>query len=55
MARLGYARISTHHQDLSLQLISLRDAGVQDHPDFRNCANRGRRISPTGAQYGPPR
>jgi DNA invertase Pin-like site-specific DNA recombinase len=34
MVKLGYARVSTHQQDLALQLASLQEAGVQDHPDF---------------------
>jgi len=34
MAKLGYARVSTNQQDLSLQLASLRGAGVEDHSDF---------------------
>jgi len=34
MVKLGDARVSTHQQDLSLQLASLKEAGVQDYPDL---------------------
>jgi DNA invertase Pin-like site-specific DNA recombinase len=34
MATLGYARVSTHQQDLSVQLAALKKAGVQNHPDY---------------------
>ncbi|WP_027708310.1 recombinase family protein [Zooshikella ganghwensis] len=34
MAYLGYARVSTHQQDLELQVKALLEAGVKQHRDF---------------------